>query len=320
MAIDEAREVLAAAMGCLPGEVIFTSSGTEAMVTAVLGIARSADGERNKVVISGAEHECALRCREPLEDMGFEVTIAPVDAGGAVVPDTLCIDERTLLVAAMHANNETGAISDAEAISQRCKEFGAVLVCDAVQTLGRLPLPDADLLAVSAHKLYGPKGVGALRIRAGVKLKPLMVGGGQEREMRSGTENVAAIVGFAEAVRRYQPSDADRLARDAFVAEVRNLLPRAVFSALDQPCLPGHAHVRIPGVPAAVALINLDRAGVAASSGAACSSGSVEPSHVLLATGLPEAEAAEGLRFSFGRDSSVEEAIEAARLLAKAVP
>lgn len=343
MAIDVAREFVAEAMDCLIGEVIFTSSGTEACVTAILGVARAGlSGGRRRILIGAAEHHAVLHCENQLRQLGYDVQFIPGTPAGAMDVSRLEVAADVLLVCAMHANNETGAITDVAAVAEKCKASGSLLFCDAVQAFGKLPLPDADLIAISAHKVYGPKGVGALRIRAGVNVEPLMAGGGQEREMRGGTENVAAIQGFGTAVSNWllppssrtpqnEEANADAMPafgdgkarlrgiRDLFIDEVRRLIPTAVFTAEGAPCLPTHAHLRIPGVSAEVALINLDRLGVAASSGAACSSGSVEPSHVLIAAGLSDQEAAEGLRFTFGRDNTERQAKRAAECLAEAV-
>jgi cysteine desulfurase len=318
MAIDVAREFVAEAMHCLPGEVIFTSSGTEACVTAILGAARAGlTGTRKRILMGAAEHHAVLHCEKQLRELGYEVEFVPATKAGAMDVPQLEVRNDVLLLCAMHSNNETGAITDVETVAEKCRTAGALFFCDAVQSFGKLPLADADLIAVSAHKVYGPKGVGALRIRAGIKIEPLMAGGGQEREMRGGTENVAAIVGFGEACRNLTPCPSGPT--QAFIAEVRQLIPSAIFTAEGEPRLPTHAHLRIPGVFAEVALINLDRLGVAASSGAACSSGSVEPSHVLFAAGLTEHESAEGLRFTFGRNNTDTQARKAAQCLAEAV-
>ena len=318
MAIDVAREQVSASMNCLPGEVIFTSSGTEACVTAILGAARAGlRASRKLILIGAAEHHAVLHCEKQLCEHGYEVGFIPATPAGAMDVSKLDVTDDVLIVCAMHANNETGAITNVELVAEKCKAAGALFFCDQVQTFTKLPLPDADLIAVSAHKVYGPKGVGALRIRAGVKIEPLIAGGGQEREMRGGTENVAAIVGFGVACEHLQWSQAPPA--QTFIDEVRRLIPSAIFTAETAPCLPAHVHLRIPGVSAEVALINLDRLGVAASSGAACSSGSVEPSHVLIAAGLSEEEAAEGLRFTFGMGNRTHEAKEAAMALKEAV-
>lgn len=321
MAIDAARELVAESMDCLPGEVIFTSSGTEAVVTGIVGAARAGlGGSRKRILVGAAEHHAVLHCEKQLLELGYSVEyIAPTPAG-AFDAENLEVSDDVLLVSAMHANNETGAITDVDFVAEKCRAAGALSFCDAVQSFGKLPLPDADLIAVSAHKVYGPKGVGALRIRAGVKVEPLIAGGGQEREMRGGTEDVAAIVGFGASLRNFGDAYIGVAAtRNTFVEEVLQLLPEAVFTALDSPCLGSHAHLRITGLSAQVALINLDRLGVAASSGAACSSGSIEPSHVLLAAGMSEDEAAEGLRFTFGQGNTEWQAKRTALLLAEAV-
>jgi cysteine desulfurase len=318
MAIDAAREQVSEKMNCLPGELIFTSSGTEACVLAILGAARAGlTGSRNRVLMGAAEHHAVLHCEKQLREFGYEVEFVPATSAGAMDVSRLYVKDDVLLVCAMHANNETGAITDVTTVADTCRAAGALYFCDAVQSFGKLALPDADFIAVSGHKVYGPKGVGALRIRAGLKIEPLLAGGGQEREMRGGTENVAAIVGFAAACQTNPVGSANPT--ETFIEEVRGLMPHVVFTAVGKTCLTSHAHLRIPGVSAEVALINLDRLGVAASSGAACSSGSVEPSHVLLAAGLSEAEAAEGLRFTFGKGSTVDLARQAARILSQAV-
>lgn len=327
MAIDEAREVVASAIGCLPGEVVFTSSGTEAANLAILGTSLAQrDSTRNRILMSSVEHPCVLECRPLLESFGFSIELIPCEKDTSVAVDAVraMLDDRTLLVSVMHANNETGAINDAERIGEACREAGALYHCDAVQTFTLLPFQAppvewADLVTVSSHKVYGPKGVGALFVRAGAKPSPILVGGGQERELRAGTENVAGIVGFAEAVRLALQDDGRagrmRAARDAFTSAVAQM-GGAVFTTSDwRRVLPGHAHLRFPGRKADAVLINLDQQGVAASSGAACSSGSIEPSHVLLAAGLSDVESQEGLRFSFGKDSTEADGIAVAEAL-----
>lgn len=331
MAVDEARDIVSAALRCLPGEIVFTSSGTEASNLAIIGTALAhKGGTRNRVLLSCVEHHCVLECRALLRSFGYCVEPIPCERDTSVSVQAVLdmLDDRTLLVSVMHANNETGAINEAEQIGEACREVGALYHCDAVQSFTLLPFAKppnewADFVSVSSHKLYGPKGVGALYIRAGVKPAPILVGGGQEREMRAGTENVAGIVGFAEAV-RIAVQDVNRAARmraarDAFVTAMERA-GGAVFTTPDwSRVLPGHAHLRFPGRRADAILINLDQRGIAASSGAACSSGSIEPSHVLLAAGLSEDEAQEGLRFSFGKDSTEADGVAAAEELAAIV-
>ena len=273
--------------------------------------------------MSAVEHHCVLHTKPLLVRLGYQVHLIPVDSRGRLSTDRLgeMLGPDVLLVSVMHANNELGTIQPAAEVARLAHSHGALFHCDAVQTFlqggpnaWRVQDLEADVVTLSAHKVNGPKGIGAIYVRAGVKLKPLAVGGGQEREMRAGTENVAGIVGFAEAVRWHRTADrsaATRLARDAFVDGLKIEGLAETVSDRDA-ILPGHAHVRIPGINAETMLILLDRMGVSASSGAACSSGSLEPSHVLLACGYSIEEAKEGLRFTFGHGTSLEDAKEAA--------
>jgi cysteine desulfurase len=328
MAIDEAREVIAESIDCLPGEITFTSSGTEAANLGILGAAKAnPDTSRKRILFGATEHPCVLETRKPLQALGYQVEMLSPAADGVQeqteVANRLAND--VFLVAVMHANNETGAVNEIASIASDCKQAGALFFGDCVQTFGLLPVSvseiGADLACFSAHKMYGPKGVGCLFARAGTKPQPIIVGGGQEREMRAGTENVAAIVGFAEAVRLTRSdknrSDAISSVRDEFVAAVRTSIPTVVITSPRRQ-LSTHAHLRIPGASAESILINLDRLGVAAGSGSACSSGSIEASHVLVAMGMAEREARECLRFTFGKETTIMEAKEAALLLARA--
>jgi cysteine desulfurase len=320
-AIDAAREAVSEALGALFAEVVFTSSGTEAANAALVGAALAGDpGRRPRILLGAAEHHCVLHTAPVVERLGYRVETVAVDRHAQLDLEDLerRLGDDVLLVASLHANNEFGTLNDARRTADLAHRYRALYLCDAVQTF-RAPgqawsVDDlgADLLTVSAHKIYGPKGVGALYVRAGTKVKGLLLGGGQERELRAGTENVAGIVGFGEAARR-PPADPAPIAaaRDRFLARLephgfRRTVPPDVET------LPGHAHGRFPGLSAETLLIVLDRLGVAASSGAACSSGSIEPSHVLLAAGYDEEEAKEGLRFTFGQDASLELAEEAA--------
>jgi cysteine desulfurase len=326
-AIDAAREVVSAALGCLFGEVVFTSSGTEAANLAMVGAVLGHKGSRRRFLVSAAEHHAVVNTRPLVERLGFEWKAVSVDAYAR--PQFERPDDDVLLVAAMHANNELGTVSPVREFADLAHEAGALFFCDAVQTFPwccgeRWTVTDlgADLLCVSAHKLGGPKGAGALFVRSGVEVAPMMLGGGQEREMRAGTENVAAIVGFAAAIqaalRDEGRSHRQARARDAFVrALIEQDTPRLHTLPESARVLSGHCHVRFEGVAADSLLILLDRTGVAASAGAACSSGSIEPSHVLLACGWGEA-AREGVRFTFGPEATEAEAVEAARRVGEA--
>lgn len=320
-ALDEAREVAARAMGCLFGEAIFTSSGTEALNLAILGQAlANQDPRRRRVLFGAADHHAVLNVEPLLRRLGYAVELVRVDRQSRLDLGHLAslLDDDVLLLAAIHANNETGAIQPVREAAGLAHAHGTHVLVDAVQTFPVRPDDlGADLLAASAHKFHGPPGAGLLYVRAGVRLDAVARGGGQERDLRAGTENLAAIVGMAEAIRRL-PEWPDRRAqaRDAFL---HALTEAARTIEPSTPCLPGHAHVRFPGVGAESLLIRLDRMGVAASAGAACSSGSIEPSHVMRACGYSAEEASEGLRFSFGRFATVNEAAEAARRVAAAV-
>lgn len=330
-AIDEAREVISDSLGCLFGEVVFTSSGTEAANLGILGPAlANPDPHRRRVLMGASEHHCVIHTKPLLERLGYVVEILPVDREARILVEQLLprLAEDVLLVAVMHANNELGTIQDVGSIGEAAHRVGALVFIDAVQTYLTSAAPvevkqlRADYLAVSAHKVYGPKGAGALFARGGAPLHPLVAGGGQEREVRAGTENVAAIVGFAQAVRLAAPSEDDeakRRARDAFLKHLEKTSgPRWITTVSTEPMLAGHVHLRFPGANAESMLILLDRLGVSASSGAACSSGSLEPSHVLLACGYSPVEANEGLRFTFGRHSTVGEAELAAERVLQA--
>lgn len=331
-AIDAAREVVANALGCLFGEVVFTSSGTEACNLAMVGSALATTAERNRFLVPRSEHHAVVNTRPVLERLGMRIEDIDVDEYGR--PDVEDLRSHAgsdiALMCAMYANNETGAITSVKDIAPIAHSVGAIFFVDAVQAFpwcdgAQWTVEDlgADIVALSAHKLGGPKGVGALYIKAGTAVKPTTWGGGQEREMRAGTEDVAAIVGFATAVQGslsdLGQDDRKRAARDAFRrALIEEDTPKLHLQTLDVPTLPGHCHLRFEGVNAESLLILLDRMGVAASAGAACSSGSIEPSHVLLACGWTEEQAREGVRFTFGYGSSVEDAIEAAQRVAEA--
>jgi cysteine desulfurase len=317
-AIDQARERVSTALGCEFGECLFTSGATESANAAIIGAAvANEDPTRRRVLISAAEHHCVLHTQSMLERLGYQVTLLPV--GRDTRPDfersASELTSDVLLIAVMHANNETGAITDVASISEKAHETGILVFSDAVQTFTKIPnlvkKLKADLIAVSAHKIGGPQGAGALYVKAGTKLKSFIGGGGQERELRGGTENVAGIVGFAAAVTLPMSDAMTKSARDALL---KRLVAGGAVPTLspETPTLNTHCHVRFPGVESESMLIRLDRAGVSASAGAACSSGSLEASHVLLAAGFSEAEAKEGLRFTLGPGIGPNDAILAA--------
>lgn len=337
-ALDAARDTLAAALNVEYGEIYFTGSGTEADNLALLGTMLSAPPHKNHLIVGSTEHHAVLHTAQALERQGFALTVLPVDAEGFIPPESLAkaITDRTALVSLMHANNEIGTVQDIAALSAVTRERGVLFHTDAVQTFGSLPVDaprlGVDLLTVSAHKLYGPKGVGALYIRTGVKVSPLLFGGTQEREKRAGTENVAGVVGFAKAVKIAEAIREDEAARltglrDTFLADLLASVPGLCLNGARNtageahiaPRLPNNVNVSIADVEGIAVLMNLDRAGVAASSGSACSSGSLEPSHVLKALGLSDELAASGVRFTLGRTTTACELAETVEILATIV-
>ena len=328
--LDEARVTVAHALGCLDAEVFFTSSGTEANNMAIFGAARVAPPHKRHLITTAIEHHAVLHACQRLQQDGWEVTYLPVDSKGMVDPDDVrrALRAETWLVSVMHANNEIGTLQPVGEIAAICREQGVWLHCDAVQTFGLLDMDverlGVDMLSVSAHKLYGPKGVGALYIRGGVKIAPLLVGGAQERELRAGTENVPAIAGFAKAVElsRARYSTAWQKIwqlRGRLRARLQELVPDIQVNGHPQQCHPGILSVTFARVSAESLLIALDRYGVAASAGAACSAGSIEPSHVLLALGMSETQAMSTIRLSLGRGNTPEEIDFAAEVIAEQV-
>ncbi|MCX7792683.1 MAG: cysteine desulfurase, partial [Chloroflexaceae bacterium] len=313
-ALDDAREQVALVLGCSRREVIFTGGGSESINLAIKGaaLARRAAGARAHLIVSAIEHHAVLHAAEYLHQQhGFEVTLLPVDARGLVRPDDLraALRPDTALVSVMYANNEIGAIQPIADLGAICREAGVPLHTDAVQAAGALPLDvealKVDYLSLTAHKFYGPKGVGALYARRGAPLLPQINGGAQERRRRAGTENVAGIVGLAAALtlaEERRPVAAERLRalRERLVDGVLAAVPNSWLNGDRVQRLPGNANLGFAGIEGESLLLLLDQAGICASSGSACTSGSLEPSHVLLALGLSPAAANGSVRFSLG--------------------
>jgi cysteine desulfurase len=315
-AIDQARDEVAAFYGVAAKEVIFTSGGTEGDNFAFQGIAqRNADRGRH-VITSSIEHDAVLRSADALEQGGFEVTRLPVDRTGLVDPADLARALRpdTVLVSIMHANNEIGTIEPIrELVDTTRARSSAYFHTDAVQSTGKIPTRvdelGVDLLSMSAHKLHGPKGVGCLVVRSGVRLLPQMLGGGHERNRRAGTENVAGIVGLAKAIgiaQRDMAKNSRHLTalRDRLIEGVLARIPGAELTGHPVKRLPHHASFLFEGVEGESLLLQLDMDGFAASSGSACTSGSLEPSHVILALGYPRERALGSLRLSVGKGNT----------------
>lgn len=326
--VEDARAEVAALVAAQPTDVVFTGSGTEADNLAVRGVALAAREGRRKIVYAAFEHHAVVNTARALGREGFPVEAVKALPGGQVDLDDLAarVDDRTALVCLMLANNETGVVQPVAEAVALARRHGALVLCDAVQAAGKLPVDfaalGADLLALSAHKIYGPKGVGALVVRRGTKLEPLLRGGAQERNRRAGTENVAGIAGFGAAARLAQSrlgADAARLAalRDDLEARLLAIPDAQVNGAA--PRVANTTNVSFAGTDAESLLMALDLEGLAVSTGAACAAGAVEPSHVLRAMGLPMARVQASLRFSLGRDTTAEEVALAASVVARAV-
>jgi len=320
--LDEFRDRLAARFHCKPSEVVFTSGGTESNNLAVFGAARLASGKRH-LLTSPTEHHAVLNAFEALRDReGFELTLLPVDAWGRVDPDDVrrAIRPDTALVSVMAANNETGTVQPVAELGSLCRERGVLFHTDAVQWFGKLPVEtihafNADLVSLCAHKIHGPKGAGALFIRSPLLPPAAQVGGPQENERRAGTENLAAIAGLVEAVERFTAPPAFagvRALRDELRSLVADIEGVRVWTP-EEASLPNTLAVSVAGADSIALLAGLDLAGVCASSGAACSAGSVEPSHVLAAQGASPEEANALVRFSAGRETSIQDMAHTAK-------
>ncbi|AFM42349.1 cysteine desulfurase NifS [Desulfosporosinus acidiphilus SJ4] len=318
-ALEEARRQVAELIGAEPSEITFTSGGTEADNLAILGSAEALSKKGKHIITSSVEHHAVLETCEYLEKNGFDLTIIPVDEEGIVSVENIkkAIRPDTILITMMHANNEVGAIQPVAEIGKLAKEHGIVFHVDAVQSLGKIPIDvkamNIDLLTISSHKIYGPKGVGALYIRKGVRVAPRIYGGGQEKKRRSGTENTPGIIGFGKACELA----GQRIAEDAQrLSKLRDKLLNGIVEKIDyvkingplgEKRLPNNVNVSIQFVEGESLLLSLDMLGIAASSGSACTSGSLDPSHVLLAMGLVHEIAHGSLRFTLGRQNTEED-------------
>jgi cysteine desulfurase len=317
-AIEKARNKIAPLIGAKSEEIVFTGSGTEADNFALNGVALSKQGKGNHIVTSPIEHHAVLETCKFLEKQGSSVTYLPVDGYGMVDPNDVkkAITNKTILISVMHANNEVGTIEPVAEIGNIAREAEIYFHIDAVQTVGRIPVDvnelNVDLLSISAHKLYGPKGTGALYIRKGTRISSFMHGGGQERRRRASTENVPGIVGFGQAAEIAQK---EMLEEAQKVTALRDRLIEGILDSIKYTQLNGHPAVRLPNnvnvsinyAEGESMLLNLDLAGICASTGSACSSEELDPSHVLVAMGLPHMQAHSSLRFSLGKWTTEEE-------------
>jgi len=316
--IEEARDKVAAFIGADSREIIFTSGGTESDNFAVKSVAYANEKKGNHIITTPIEHHAVIGPCHYLEKRGFEVTYLPVDEHGMVDPADVekLITDKTVLVSVMHANNEVGTIEPIEEIGKITRAKGVYLHTDAVQTFGHIPVNvdelGVDLLSVSAHKLHGPKGIGALYVRRGTRIVPFMHGGSQENTRRGGTHNVAGIIGFAKAVELAEKEMASEAKR---LADLRDYLIRGIFERIEDVRLNGHPTKRLPnnvnvclvGAEGEAILLSLDMEGISSSSGSACTSGTLDPSHVLLAMGIPPEIAHSSLRLTLGSGTTKED-------------
>ncbi len=325
-AVIEARGKIARLIGASDDEIVFTSGGTEADNTALEGVAYANIAKGNHIITSKIEHHAVLETCRFLQESGLSVTYLPVDASGMVNPEDVrkAITPKTILISIMHANNEIGTIEPIAEIGRIAREAGVYFHTDAVQTVGHIPIHVNDLgvslLSMSAHKLYGPKGIGALYIRKGSRLVPFMHGGAQERGRRASTENVPAIVGFGKAAELAAAGVECEALR---LTGLRDHLIKGILGVIDHSRLNGHPVNRLPNninisleyVEGESMCLNLDLTGICSSTGSACSSGSTEPSHVLLAIGLPPQQAYGSLRFTMGKWTTEEDIEQVMKVL-----
>lgn len=317
-AIDEAREKVAEFIGAKPEEIVFTSGGTESNNLAIKGILYANESKGKHIITSSIEHHAVLYPCRYLEKNGFKVTYLPVDKYGLVDPDEVkkAITKETILITIMHANNEVGTIEPISEIGEIAKEKEIYFHTDAVQSVGKIPVNvnelNVDLLSLSGHKIYGPKGIGALYIHKGTRIQPLIHGGHHEKNRRAGTENVPGIVGVGKVIEIANETMETELIH---LTNLRNKLCSGIGEKIDHVQLNGHPRKRLPNtlnmsfefVEGESIILNLDMKGVAVSSGSACTSGSLEPSHVLKAMGVDSAITQGSIRFSLGKDNTEED-------------
>lgn len=316
-AIEEARDKVAAAIGASEDEIFFTSGGTESDNWALKGAAYALKDKGNHIITSSVEHHAILHTCQYLENQGFEITYLPVDEYGLVDPNELkrAIKDNTILVSIMYANNEIGTIEPIEELVKVAHEKGVLFHTDAVQAVGNVPVDvkklNVDMLSMSAHKIYGPKGVGALYIRKGLRIDTLLQGGAQERNRRAGTENVAGVVGFGTAIELITQNIDEHIKkltmlRDKLIDGILKI-PYTRLNGHPIKRLPGNVNVSFEFVDGESLILSLDMEGICVSSGSACTAGSIDPSHVLLAIGLPEEIAHGSLRLTIGEENTEEE-------------
>ncbi len=318
VALEEARESVAEFCNVRAADIYFTSGGTESDNMAIKGIAYELKNKGKHIITSKVEHHAVLHTCEALEKEGFEATYVAPDKYGMIHPEAVekAIRKDTILITIMHANNEVGTINSIEKIGEIAREKGVLFHTDAVQSFGKIPIDlsklPVDLMSMSGHKIYAPKGVGVLYVRKGVRLAQLTHGGGHERSRRPGTENIPGIIGMAKAVelrkeRMNYENEYVKKVRDKFYENVTQAIPRVFLNGHPKKRLAGHLNLSFQGIEGEALLLSLDLKGVAASSGSACTSGSIDPSHVLSAMGIKPELAQSSLRFTLGKDNSEED-------------
>ena len=315
--LDAARDQVASALNCTPGEVIFTGCGTESDNTAILGVAEKYKNKGKHIITSSVEHHAVLHTCEHLQKQGYDVTYLPVDEYGRVTAEQVreALREDTILVTIMFANNEVGTVMPIPEIAAVCHEKGVLFHTDAVQAIGHVPVDvkamGIDMLSLSAHKFHGPKGVGALYCRKGIKLPSYIMGGAQEKGRRAGTENVAGIVGLGAAIKLACDNLSENAAKMTILRDrlMRGLaeIPEVKLNGHPTERLPNNVNYSMKYIEGESILLKLDLSGIAASSGSACTSGSLDPSHVLLAMGLPHEIAHGSVRLTLGDDTTQED-------------
>lgn len=317
-AVEEAREKVASAIGAQPKEIYFTGSGTEADNWAIRGAAYAKREKGKHIITTAVEHHAVLHTCQKLEKEGFEVTYLPVDEFGMVSVQEVkkALRDDTILITVMYANNEIGTIMPIEEIGAIAKEAGVLFHTDAVQAIGHIPVDvnkcHIDMLSLTGHKFHGPKGTGALYVRAGVNLPAFITGGAQERSKRAGTENVPGIVGVGKAIELATANIEEKAAklsalRDLYIEKVLSTVPYSRLNGHPTKRLPGNANISFEFIEGEGLLLSLDMKGISASSGSACTSGSLDPSHVLLAIGLKHEQAHGSLRTTFDEENTIED-------------
>ena len=318
VALEEAREAVAQFLNCRAADIYFTSCGTESDNIAIKGVANQLKHKGNHIITSLIEHHAVLHTCEYLEKNGFEITYLKPDKYGMIHPESVknAIKDETILITIMHANNEVGTINDIAEIGKIAREKGVLFHTDAVQTFGKIEIDLAtlpvDLMSVSAHKIHGPKGVGALYLRKGIRITKFIHGGEHERGRRPGTENIPGIVGMAAAVKQCQESlnknyEYVKELRDFYYNELNKVIPNLHLNGHPEKSLPGHLNLSFARIEGEALLLSMDLKGVAASSGSACTSGSLNPSHVLAAMGVKAELAQSSIRFTLGKGNSKED-------------